>query len=279
MLLAINIEKIYTHFCLIRSKEDISKACFFTSTDAHRSADTYSTFLVKKLNDIGITYGDITNIIVSSKIPSINIIMRELAHRFLNMSPTIIEEDPIDWGFTIDIPNPAEAALDVLVDIVAAKSLYGSPSLVINFNDLTTMVATNKEGNPYGGIVLPGCNLMKSGFSDYYGLGKDTTLVYPYTPLKYPLKVIGNTTPEALESGIILGHIHAVRGLIRDALNEGGPDMFVIATGSYASSLEEHIPEITYWDSMLTMHGLHQLYERNKHMIENKNIHFNLKRM
>ncbi len=265
MLLAVIVGNNYTHFCLMPRKECIPEVYFSTSTDTHRSADKYSTFLVKKFNDVGITYNDIKDMIVSSTIPPINTIMREFACRFLNLSPIIVGEDPIDWGFKIDIPNPKEAPPDILVDAVAANSLYGSPSLIINFGTITTMVVTNNEGNPCGAIIAPGYNLIMKSFCSYSGITQEI-------PLLYPNKIVGKTMEEALQAGIVWGHVHMVRVLIQQVLVERNPNMLVIATGSYLEHFKEHIPEITYWDPMLTMQGLYQLYEQNKYLLMNRKV-------
>lgn len=270
MLLAVVIGNSFTNFCLM--EDDQPRTCFSLPTDPHRSADKYSTFLIKKFNDVGARYDNINDMIVSSVVPKLNTVMREFGHRFLNLSPVIVGEDTIDWGFKIDIPNPKEAPTDVLVDVVAVNSLYGAPALIINFGTITTFVVTNKEGNPCGAIIAPGCKLTVKGFCDYYGFSQEI-------PLTYPDKVVGQTTAGALQSGVVLGHMAMVSVLIQKVLAEQGQNMLVIGTGGCMDHFKPHIPEITHWDLLLTMYGLHQIYEQNKYILEKYNTHLNLKRM
>jgi len=255
MLLAVVIGNNESHFCLLKNGQP--KAYFRTPTDTHRSADKYSTFLIKKLNDVNITYEDIRDMVVSSTVPSINLAIHELGAKFLHLSPLIIEENTLEWGFKVDVSHPEKIPPCLLIDVVATNSFYGSPALIINFGSITTFIVTSPEGNLVGGVLSPGCNLALKEFCDYAGL--------PNTiPLKYPDKITGKTLEGALQSGIVVGHISMVRTLIQRVLDEQQHNMLVVATGHCLDQFKDYIPEITYWDPMLTMQGLYQLYEQNK---------------
>jgi type III pantothenate kinase len=77
-----------------------------------------------------------------------------------------------------------------------------------------------------------------------------------------PRHVIGKSTVESIQSGVIYGYAALVDGLCRRIQEELG-DATVIATGGLAPVIRPLASEIDHHEPWLTLHGLRLVFERN----------------
>ena len=79
-------------------------------------------------------------------------------------------------------------------------------------------------------------------------------------------QAIGNNTVHALQSGIVLGTLSLVEGMVaRFQAEMDAPGCPVIATGGYASDLlAAESASITHLEPNLTLDGLRLVYDRNR---------------
>ena len=82
--------------------------------------------------------------------------------------------------------------------------------------------------------------------------------------LTRPRNVIGKSTVEALQSGILFGFAGQVDGLVRRIEAELGESAQVIATGGLATLVFEASETIAHHDPDLTLVGLRLVFERNQ---------------
>jgi type III pantothenate kinase len=66
-----------------------------------------------------------------------------------------------------------------------------------------------------------------------------------------------------MQSGLILGHIGLVEGLLRRMKTELGGEVHVVATGGYSRVLAPLTPEINALDPWLTLDGLRIIHQLN----------------
>jgi type III pantothenate kinase len=78
-----------------------------------------------------------------------------------------------------------------------------------------------------------------------------------------PRSVIGKSTVEALQSGIIFGFAGQIDGIVRRIAAELDDEPRVIATGGLAPLVLEESDTITDHEPDLTLIGLRLVYERN----------------
>jgi type III pantothenate kinase len=67
-----------------------------------------------------------------------------------------------------------------------------------------------------------------------------------------------------MQSGIVLGYLGLVEGVVTHILHELGEKARVIATGSYAEIIAAKSPVIEVVDPQLTMVGLRLIHELNR---------------
>ena len=79
-----------------------------------------------------------------------------------------------------------------------------------------------------------------------------------------PRSVIGKSTVEALQSGIIFGFAGQIDGIVRRIATELDEEPVVIATGGLAPLVLEESSTITHHEPDLTLIGLRLVFDRNQ---------------
>jgi type III pantothenate kinase len=102
--------------------------------------------------------------------------------------------------------RPDQTGPDRLVAAWAAASLHGTPVIVIDLGTATTVDAVDADGFFLGGAIMPGLGLAADALSE-------GTARLPRVALELPVEAIGADTTSALQSGIVIGHVGAVREL------------------------------------------------------------------
>jgi type III pantothenate kinase len=161
-------------------------------------------------------------------------------------------------GVRLDIDQPEQAGADRIVNAAAVIRLYGGPAIVIDFGTATTFDVISADGAYRGGAISPGINLAHDALVRYAAqLHK--------IDLKPPPSAIGTNTIHAMQSGIFLGYVGLVEGLvarIKAAIAE--PNVKVIATGGLAPLFNQHTTVIDLIAPELTLEGLRIIYEMNQ---------------
>jgi type III pantothenate kinase len=81
--------------------------------------------------------------------------------------------------------------------------------------------------------------------------------------LKAPPNVIGRTTVESMQAGIIYGFTAQVEGMVARIRTELGENARVIATGGLAGLVAAETRVIEHVDQRLMLEGLQMIYELN----------------
>lgn len=157
--------------------------------------------------------------------------------------------------FEADYPRPNEIGADRIADAVAARAIYGAPAVVVDFGTATNIEVIDREGRFIGGIIAPG---VQTSANALFAQGARL----PVIDLAAPPAPIGTSTVEAIQSGIILGEIDRVDGLVRRIFAQLGYEAPVIATGGLATSMAPHSATITAVNPELTLEGLRLIADR-----------------
>lgn len=85
----------------------------------------------------------------------------------------------------------------------------------------------------------------------------------PRIDLAYPERVIGQSTVQCMQSGIVTGYVCMVDGMIERINSEAGSRARVIATGGLARLVAPHCRCIDDIDEHLLLRGIKIIYERS----------------
>ena len=152
--------------------------------------------------------------------------------------------------------NPKEVGADRIANAVGAYDLYGGPSIVVDFGTATTIEAVSEQGEYLGGAIFPGVEIsLDALFGKAAGLRR--------MELVEPKHVIGKSTSESIQSGVIYGFSAQVDGLVDRFVAELG-DCEVIATGGLAEPFLPHSRTVQHYEPWLTLYGLRIIFDRNR---------------
>ena len=226
-------------------------------TDATRMPDEYAVLLDWLLTRRGFDFARIDGISLSSTVPAMVPIFRELAQNYLRPDCQLVEVKATgNTGITIAIDNPGEMGPDRIVDAMAAAHLYQLPAIIIDFGTATTFDAVDADCRLLGMALAPGLRTAMDGlFQRAARLSR--------IELAPPKEVIGRNTVAALRSGWVYGYVGLVEGIVARMKGELGRDAFVITTGGLADPILAETDVSDVHDPTLTLKGLRLYYERN----------------
>jgi type III pantothenate kinase len=255
MLLAIDVGNTNTMFAIHDGSAWVAR--WRSHTDSTRTADDYAVWLSQMCRMEGIPFGRITGFIVSNVVPQAQFNFRNFARRYLDLEPVFVGDEGVDLGVEVRIDRPEQAGADRIVNAVGAHCEYGGPLIVVDSGTATTFDIVGADGAFEGGIISPGINLSQKALHD-------AASALPRIAIQCPPRVIGKDTVTAMQSGIFLGYIELIDGLVRRVKAEYGAPMQVVGTGGIASLFESHSREIDIYDQDVTIRGLLEIYRRNQ---------------
>ncbi|HZK67929.1 MAG TPA: type III pantothenate kinase [Chloroflexota bacterium] len=225
------------------------------STQHDAMPDEYAVLLSSLMAHRGLSFGGLDAAIIASVVPKLTSNLREMIEKYAHLTPLVVGLD-IELGVGVGIPNPQEVGADRLVNSLAAYRIYGGPAIVIDLGTATTFDVISADGVFIGGAIAPGILTSVEAMSRY-------TARLPRVEMARPPHAIGNDTPTAMQSGIILGHAAMVEGMIRRISAELPQTPRIIATGGLCLVMAEEVPAIQVADKTLTLKGLKMMYELN----------------
>ncbi|HLR02661.1 MAG TPA: type III pantothenate kinase [Virgibacillus sp.] len=225
-------------------------------TDRHKTEDELGMLIRSLLHHKGLTFSDMSGVIISSVVPPIMFALEKMSQDYFNLDPLIIGKKTVHTYLSMTYPHPEEIGADRIVNAVGAIKEYGSPLIIVDFGTATTHCYINENSEYVGGSISPGIDISMEAL-----YGKASKL--PKIEMKRPDKVVGSSTIQAMQSGVVYGFVGQVDGIVRRMKGEAKQDATVIATGGLASLIANSSDTIDYADPYLTLKGLNEIYNRN----------------
>ncbi len=159
-------------------------------------------------------------------------------------------------GLPVLYDNPKEVGSDRIADAVGAYDLYGGPTIVIDFGTATTFEAISGKGEYLGGAIFPGIDISLDALFARAAALRRVELIEPRS-------VIGRSTVESIQSGVVYGYTSVVDGMCERIRAELDADATVVATGGLSGLIGPLSTTIDHVEPWLTLHGLRLIYEKN----------------
>jgi type III pantothenate kinase len=225
------------------------------ATKAERTSDEHALLIQEFLSFSGHEWRTaITGVAISSGVPMVTYELRRMCERYLDIEPVVLGTG-VKTGMPVLYDNPKEVGADRIANAVGAFDLYGGPTIVVDFGTATTFDIISAKGEYLGGAIVPGIEISLDALFGRAAALRRVELVEPRS-------VIGKTTVESVQSGVIYGYSALVDGMC-DRIEEQIGDSTVLATGGLADLIAPVAESIEHTEPWLTLHGLRLIWEKN----------------
>jgi type III pantothenate kinase len=256
MLLLVDVGNTNTVFGIADTAAGPVREVARISSDRVRTADEWFSLLLPLLPQETRTDHPVERGLISSVVPAITRQLDDLCRRHFNFVPLHVSVQ-LDLGITVDVDHPADVGADRLVNCAFGYATFGGPLIIVDLGTATKLEAISANGHYIGGSIAPGLGLTLDA------LATRAARLFA-VELKSPPSAIGRNTVAAVQSGVVLGHIALVEGLIARIRCELDGVRQVVLTGGFSHVLADQIDGVTDHAPNLTLDGLLFLYQRNR---------------
>lgn len=192
--------------------------------------------------------------IICSVVPKIT---EKFLDFFKNIShKTIVIDYKTFSGLKFNLNKPESFGVDRLAACVAAHELFKKNIAVVDAGTATTITVVTRKGEIIGGAIMPGIGIMN------YALHEKTAIL-PLVDFNRDIDVIGNDTHSAILSGIVLGTVYAVEGIVAEIEKKLNCNLTVFLTGGHSQLLSKYMHKKHLLNKYLVIEGMRLIYLKN----------------
>lgn len=227
------------------------------SSKTPKTADECWIILNSWFDSKKIDRNGIQGIVISSVVPSLTSVFRDVSNHYFNLDPLMISSD-IKTGLEIQYDSPRTVGADRICNAVAGYEKYKGPLVIVDFGTATTFDVVSDTKVYLGGVIALG---VQGASHELHRLAAKL----PRVELVFPSHIIGKTTETSIQSGILWGTVALVDGVIERIAEEmKWQKILVIATGGIAPLIANQSKYIQKVEPFLTLKGMQILFNKNK---------------
>jgi type III pantothenate kinase len=226
------------------------------ATRREQTSDELGILVRALFEHSGRSLAEVTDVILSTVVPPLLPIWERACGKLFDRPPLVVGPG-IRTGMPVRYENPREVGADRIVNAVAAVELVGAPVIAVDFGTATTFDCVSDRGEYLGGAIFPGIHVAMEALFDRASMLHRIEIARPRT-------VIGRTTTESLQSGLLFGYAGMVDAMVERIRAELGAAARVVATGGLAQLIASETHCIERVEPFLTLEGLRLLFEKNR---------------
>lgn len=254
MLLVVDVGN--TNITLGVFKKEELLTTFRLTTKMARTSDEYGITICNMIERNGLKVEDIDGIVIASVVPNVMHSFNNAIVKYFGKTPLIVGPG-VKTGIKVATENPRQIGADRIVDAVAAYSIYKGPVIVIDFGTATTYDLVSEEGSFVAGITAPG--IRTAGEALWEKAAK-----LPEIEICKPKSILARETISSMQAGLVYGQIGQTEYIVNQMKKECGyENVKTVATGGLGKLIAQETDVIDIYDSMLTLHGLRIIYNKN----------------
>jgi type III pantothenate kinase len=211
------------------------------------SRKTVSSKALRRL--LGRNIRAIDKIIIVSVVPEFLRILKRSLKVILPKHRILVVGKDIKVPIKNKYKKPREVGQDRLVAAFAAKKLFGSPVVSIDFGTAVTLDCVNKKGEYEGGLIFPGLRLALGS------LIQEAALL-PKVNIKPVKGLVGRDTRGSMNNGVLYGYASMCDGLAERLKKKYGRSLKIVATGGDAKLVAKYSHHIKKVHPNLVITGL-----------------------
>jgi type III pantothenate kinase len=230
----------------------VKTAVFEASNLIFKETYSYSDWEIN-LNKIKLIFPNITNCVVSN----VGKIENDHLKSVLNFQNLFFISKNTKFPFVNLYSTPNTLGIDRMV--LASGAVLNFPTnnkLIIDAGTCITYDFVDNENKYFGGAISPGIQLRYQSLHNH-------TAKLPLLSKKIPESFIGNSTENAIHSGVINGVIHEINGTIA-SFSAKYENFIIILTGGDADFLAKRLKNTIFANSNFLLESLNQLFQFNQ---------------
>jgi type III pantothenate kinase len=193
-------------------------------------------------------------VVIASVVPILTAAYEEFSAKYLGTKPVLVSSR-LPLGIRLAVPDPTSVGADRIANAVAVSARYPLPAIVVDLGTATTFDVVMPGPRYVGGVIAPG--IMTSA-EELFRRGARLAKV----ELRAPVRTVGRTTEESLQSGVLFGAAGQIDGIIGRIRREVKSRPTIVATGGLAGLIAPVCRSLRIVDPGLTLHGLALIEER-----------------
>ncbi len=221
------------------------------SADVKKTEDEYFGIIHNLFKVAEIQQQTIVKVAISSVVPSLGRVFSHLLQKYFPKTKLINVTANTKLGLKFPMKNSSFVGADLVVNAYAAKEIYKTNCIICDLGSATTIQLVGKDGYFYGTAIIPG---VLTSAKNLFETASQLTNI----KLEIPNKILGVTTHEALNSGIVYGNAFMLDKFISEIKNNFKKldEIKAIATGGISELICDKSTEIDVIDKYLTLTGL-----------------------
>ena len=204
MILAIDTGNTNIVFGCIDRGTIVLKGCI--STDRDKTDMEYAVMFKNILDIHGIKKETLDGAIMSSVVPPLNSVLSKAVEMVTGHRPIMVNVHS-NTGLKINMDDETKIGHDLLVDSVAALSMFQPPILIFDMGTATTISVIDGDGAYSGSVIIPGVKIAQEALTA-------RTSQLPAVAFEAPNTMLGKNTIDAMQIGLIHGTAAMMDGMI-----------------------------------------------------------------